>query len=79
MDLSFVGYRDSRVWHVVFVIGMVLNLAIPLIGDPALFGIPPVAFRWIVLTNGVIMGLAGLFGMSPLKTSPGYQPPEDKK
>lgn len=77
MDWSIIGYRDSKVWRVVWVVGMVLNLAIPLIGDPALLGIPPVAYRWIVLVNGVILGLAGLFGMSPLKVSPTYTPPKE--
>jgi hypothetical protein len=77
LDLKFVGYRDSRVWHIVWIVGMVLNLALPFISDPALYGIHPILFRWLILINGVILGLSGLFGMSPLKTSPGYTPPKE--
>ena len=75
--LSLLPYRDWRGWSVLWLVGMVLNLALPLISDPSLYGIPPMAYRWIVLVNGVILGLAGLFGMSPQKVSPTYTPPKE--
>lgn len=61
--------RDSWLWAVLFWAGMTLNLTLGVImldaGGPAAYGIPPLAFKWLLLINSVVTGIAGKAGMSP--------------
>lgn len=63
MDLTIFA-RDSKLWVVLFYTGMALNIALPLMSNPAEYGIGPVTYKWMVLINAVITGLAGKMGWS---------------
>ena len=59
--------RDGCLWVLLFYVGLAVNVALPMMADPAQYGISPVAYKWMVLVNAVITAIAGKFGMSPLE------------
>lgn len=56
--------RSSKVWSWVFTVGMILNVVLPLVGNPAELGIPPMAWKWLLILNAAIMALAAKIGWS---------------
>lgn len=68
--------RDSVLWSVLFYVGMVLSIALPLISDPAAYGIHPIVYRWLLLINAVVTGVSGKLGMSPVELARNLEQPK---
>jgi hypothetical protein len=57
--------RDSRIWNVMFVVGLTMAGGL-IAGTPEQYGVGPIAFKWLqLLATGFVA--AGKFGNSPLK------------
>lgn len=64
------GY-DSKVWSVIFWVGVIGTTIGQTVTNPAEYGLPPIAVRWISLIGIICMALGGKLGQSYLKKSGG--------
>ena len=69
--------RDSMLWSCLFYIGLGVNIALPMMSNPADYGISPLLYKWLVLLNAVITAVAGKLGMSPVELARNQNPPKD--
>jgi hypothetical protein len=79
MSYTAIWARDSLLWVILWYGGMALQIAlgIILVEGPAAYGISPIVFKWLMLINPIITGVAGKAGMSPVELARNQNQPED--